>query len=100
MVSNKTYMAELLWNSSSCMDKGEYYEDRRILGTVVCLDRITQEGKSLSLARILINTYVLQTIQGWMYLSISDRGFDIYVKEISKDIFNIMCFNNTIIESK
>ena len=54
---------------------------RQVWGTVVCLDKVTKERKSFSVARILINTYVLQSIDRWIYLSIGRKGFDIFLKK-------------------
>ena len=62
---------------------------------MVYLSSITDNGESLSSARVLINTCIWQFIHGWVYLDVGGRGYDIYVKEISRDMYNVTCFNNT-----
>ena len=76
------------WNAEIIKNIG------KVWGTVVYLDKLTEEGKSLSFARVLINRCVWQFIDGWIYLSDGGRGYDIYVKEIGREVYNVACFNN------
>ena len=52
------------WTKENIMKIGEEW------GKVVCLDKITEEMKSLNVKRILIDTCIWQFISGWIYLSI------------------------------
>ena len=63
-------------------------------GAVVYFDTITEENKSLSVARILIYSAVWQYINGWIYLSIGGRGYKVLVKEIGREEYSAICFNN------
>ena len=65
---------------------------------MVYLSSITDNGESLSSARVLINTCIWQFIHGWVYLDVGGRDYDVYAKEISRDMYNVTCFNNTILE--
>lgn len=57
-------------------------------GTVVCLDNTTKEGKSFSVARILIDTCVWLYIHGWVFLSVEGKGYDVFVKEVGKEVLS------------
>ena len=74
------------WTSDNIKKVGEVW------GGVVCFDKLIKEGKSFSAARILIDTCLFQFIQGWVYLSIGGRGYDISVKEIGSEVYGTMCF--------
>ena len=48
---------------------------------MICLDSKIENGTFFSFAKMLIETCSFLPIQGWVYLSIEERGYDIFVKE-------------------
>ena len=78
------------WNKESIQKIGEVW------GKVVCLNKNTEDGRSISVTRTLIDTCVSQFIHEWIYLSSGGKGYDIYVKEIRKEVYNVKCFNDRV----
>ena len=73
--------------------KGNLKKVAEVWGSMVWLDRFTEEMKSLSVAKILIDTCMWQQIQGWVVLKISGCCFDIYVNEVGSEVYSRSCFN-------
>ena len=57
------------------------------------LDKFTEEKKTLSVAKILIETCLWQLIQGWLILRARGCCYDIYVKEVGSEVYGGLCFN-------
>ena len=70
------------WSNENIKKIGEEW------GAVVCLDELTEAGKSFSTARMLIDTCLWQNIQGWVYFSIDGKGYDVYVKEVGLECYS------------
>lgn len=58
-------------------------------GDVVCFDRDTEMGRSMSSVRIFIDILQLLFIEESIYLELGNVEFDIYIKDISSRIINI-----------
>ena len=67
-----------------------------VWGTVVGVDKSTEDGKGFREARILMSTKYYPYIQGSIYLSIDGCGYDIYVKELGKGFttMDFSCYDN------
>lgn len=46
------------------------------------MDNCVREGTDFTLAKILIDTCQFPSIHGWIYFSIRDEEFDIFVMEV------------------
>ena len=73
------------WSVNNIRSIGEEW------GAVVCIDKMTEEERSYSTAKIFIGTCVWQTIQGWICLSVGGKGYDVYVKEVGMEVFTAEC---------
>ena len=54
----------------------------------VCLANITMERKPYSVVRVLIDICVSLYIHGWVFLNVEGKGYDIFVKEVGREVLS------------
>ena len=55
-------------------------------GLVMYLGKRTKKRESLSSTIILIETSCLPCIQEWIHLQVGDKGYDVYLREIGREV--------------
>ncbi|MED6155459.1 hypothetical protein PIB30_005311 [Stylosanthes scabra] len=65
---------------------------RRIVelwGKVVMMDDRTEEAKTFSTARVLINSFHWEMINEWITIKIDDRAFKVFAKEVGPEVYSV-----------
>ena len=50
----------------------------------------TKKGEAFSSTKILMDTCYCSLIQGWVILLVEGKAFDVFVKEVSRELFGIL----------
>ncbi|QHO11458.1 uncharacterized protein DS421_15g498260 [Arachis hypogaea] len=61
-------------------------------GEVVKCDDVTKSALSFSVGCVLIDTCVFDVIKEWIHITVGTSGFDVFVKEIGREIYGDECF--------
>ncbi|MED6126637.1 hypothetical protein PIB30_080386 [Stylosanthes scabra] len=71
----------------------------KLWGKVVRYDDRTEESKSYSVARILIDSFQWEMIHEWINVKIDDRKFEIFVKEFGSEVYSVQSHPDREVES-
>ncbi|MED6192685.1 hypothetical protein PIB30_012285 [Stylosanthes scabra] len=58
-------------------------------GKVVMMDDRTEEAKSFSTARILVDSFQWEMINEWITIKIEDRVFEVFAKEVGPEVYSV-----------
>ncbi|MED6200555.1 hypothetical protein PIB30_086360 [Stylosanthes scabra] len=63
-------------------------------GKVVRFDDRTEESKSYSTARVLLDCFQWESIHEWVTIKVDDRQFEVFVKEFGSEMYSVQSHPN------
>ncbi|MED6211199.1 hypothetical protein PIB30_071411 [Stylosanthes scabra] len=58
-------------------------------GKVIRFDDRTEQSKSYSVARVLVDSYQWERIHKWITIKVEDRSFEVFVKEFGSEVYSV-----------
>ncbi|MED6147395.1 hypothetical protein PIB30_043703 [Stylosanthes scabra] len=58
-------------------------------GKVIMFDDRTEESKSFSVARILVDCYQWEMVNEWVNVKVEDKIFEVFVKEFGAEVYSV-----------
>ena len=75
-----------------------YVKSVKCGGSMIDFDENSINGKSFSVAKILIDTQIRHFIKGWIFLAMGEGGCEVFVKECGSVIASRSSFHSKYIE--
>ncbi|MED6156272.1 hypothetical protein PIB30_013078 [Stylosanthes scabra] len=72
-----------MWCGQNIMRIGELW------GKVVMMDDRTEEAKSFTTARVLIDSFHWEMINEWITIKNEDREFEVFAKEVGPEVYSV-----------
>ncbi|MED6119808.1 hypothetical protein PIB30_015104 [Stylosanthes scabra] len=63
-------------------------------GKLIKQDDRTEEPKSFTTARVIIDSFQWETIHEWVTLRVDGRSFDVFLKEFGSEVYSVQAHPN------